>query len=130
MPEDTTIYREKLTDIAEVPAPDDLVQGVAVPSEIKLSVAGSYKRGELLMSSGENEFTTATSAGLAGAAEICILCRDCEVPAGTTMYTAGYFTGTFSAGSVVLSWETEANSHAALIDEIRASLRRKAIFLN
>lgn len=129
MPEDATLYRENLVGITEVPAPDNLVQGTARISEVKLSVAGSYKRGELLMSSGSNEFITATNGGLASAVEICILCRDCEVPESSTIFTAGYFAGTFSADSIVLSYETEANDHAELLSEIITTLRRRNIFI-
>ena len=129
MPEDATLYRQNLVGITEVPAPDNLVQGTARISEVKLSAEGKYKRGELLMSSGENEFVSATSAGLASAIEICLLCRDCDVPASSTVYTAGYFMGTFSGDSIVLSYETEANDHASLIAEVAATLRRRNIYI-
>ena len=129
MPEDVTLYRTKLVGITEIPAPDSLVQGTARISEIKLSVAGSYKRGELLLSMGENEFLPATAAGLASAIEICILCKNEEVPASSTVFTAGYFMGTFDADSVILSYETEADVHAELMAEIATTLRRRNLYL-
>lgn len=130
MPDEPTIYREELVQTIDVPPADDLVQGVTVASEIRISTAGEYKRGELMMSSGDNEFTSATKAGLASASEICILCHDCEIPEGKDYFTAAYFTGTFNADRIILSYETEANDHAALIEEVKTYIRRRAIFLN
>ena len=128
--EEATIYREKVSEVVEVPGADDLVQSRAVPSEIKVSIGGVYKRGELMMSNGDNEFMTATAAGLAGAQEVCILCRDCDIPNGQTLFTAGYFSGTFNADKVILSYESEGDDHAELIEAVKVSLRRRAIYFN
>ena len=127
--EEATIYREKLGEIVDVPAPDDLVQGATMTSEIKISTAGTYKRGELLISTGDNEFQTALPSNLQTAKEICILTRDCEVAEGNDYWTAGYFTGTFNGSAIVLSYETENDDHAELIAEVKVALRRCAIYI-
>lgn len=127
---EATIYHEKLSEIVDVPPPDELVQGSYVASEIQISAAGTYKRGELMMSSGSNVFVTATSAGLASASEICILSRDITVPSGEIAYAAGFFTGTFSPDSIVLSYEQDSDDHAELIGAVKEILRRRSIFFN
>ena len=130
MAEEATIYYEKKSEVIEVPAADDLVQGRAIPSGIKLSIGGKYSRGELLMSNGDNEFMTATATGLASAQEVCILCSDCEIPDGMTYFTAGYFSGHFNGDRVILSYETEADDHAELMDAVKVSLRRRALYFD
>ena len=127
-----TIYHTKAVDVSEIPAGHDLVLGSYMASEIQVTDEGAHKQGELLMSSGNNEFSSATSAGLASAVEICILTRDCDVAAeaeGVT-FASGYFMGTFNPNAIVLPYETEDDDHAELIAAIKTILRRHNIFLN
>ena len=126
---EATIYAEKLCETVDVPEPNNLIQGSCIAADIRLLTAGEYKCGELLMSSGNNEFVTATAAGVASAAELCLLTRDIEIPEGSVAIVCGYFEGTFSASSVVLSYETEENNHDTLIEAIRLPLRVKGIYL-
>ena len=126
---DETIYRDKYTQIMEVPAPDDLINGWYTSSNVKLTGECSLKRGTLLMSSGNNEFVPATNAGLESASEIAILCDDTELPAGESGLKAAYFSGDFLGTRIILPYETEEDNHAELIDAIRVALRKHSIMV-
>ena len=128
MAEDT-IYRDKYTQIMQVPAPDDLIHGWYTTSTVKLTGECSLKRGTLLMTSSGNEFTAATSVGVASAAEVAILCEDAEIPEGESMIKEAYFSGTFSGNRVILTYETEEDNHEELLEAIRIPLRKHSIML-
>ena len=130
MADEATIYHEEAVAVEGVCEPDSLVIGDCVASEIKISVAGEYKRGTLLMSNGENAFIPATSAGLGTATEICLLTRKTEVPEDNTVYTSGYFRGIFNPDAIILPYETESDTHSELIDAIKLTLRSRSIFIN
>lgn len=116
------------TEITEIPAPDDFIQGSYVYDLVTLGTPGNYKRGMLLMS-GDGGFVPATSAGSASAEELCIAAESISFTEGTSGIAA-YFSGTFNANRLILSWEQEGDNHSELIDAIRPSLRKHRLFLN
>lgn len=120
-------YR-KLTEITQIPAPDDLVQGRYTYDLVVLSEPGTYKRGMLLMS-GSGGFVPATSAGIAEAEELCICSENLEFSEGTSSVGA-YFRGGYNADRIILGWEQEGDVHSELIEEIRTALRKHGIFLH
>ena len=114
-----------------VPPPDELIagnKGAVYTDLIKLSAAGTYKRGTLLMA-GADGYVASTQAGLATAAGICILCDD--ITLGDTEYAEvpAYFEGEFNDGRVILPFEGEDDDHDTLIEAIREPLRKSKIFL-
>lgn len=118
-----TYYKDKYTQIMQVPAPDDLVNGWYTCAPVEVAGECALKRGTLLMGSGK-AFSAATSEGLASADEAAILCADAEVPAGQKAVREAYFSGEFLGSRVILPWETEEDDHGELIDGIRAALRK------
>ena len=130
MPDNTTEYRAKYTQVMQVPAPDDLITGWYTVSYIKLAGTGDILRGTLLMSTSAGTFTPATAEGAATADELCILCDDVlQLEEGQTAKTEAYFSGTFKASEVILTYETENDSHAELIEAVRASMRKHNLLL-
>lgn len=130
MPDNSTEYRAKYTQIMQVPAPDDLIHGWYTSSPIKLTGTGDILRGTLLMSTGSGTFTPAASAGLSGADELAILCDDVlALEEGMTAKAEGYFSGEFSGSRIILPYETEEDDHAELIDAIRVTLRKHSIMV-
>ena len=92
MPDNTTEYRAKYTQVMQVPAPDDLITGWYTVSYIKLAGTGDILRGTLLMSTSAGTFTPATAEGAATADELCILCDDVlQLEEGQTAKTEAYF---------------------------------------
>ena len=130
MPDNTTEYRAKYTQVMQVPAPDDLITGWYTVSYIKLAGTGDILRGTLLMSTSAGTFTPATAEGVSSADELCILCDDVlQLEEGQTAKTEAYFSGTFKASEVILTYETENDSHAELIEAVRASMRKHNLLL-
>ncbi len=129
MPDNTTEYREKLTEIMQVPAPDDLIHGWYTAAKILLTGPAELKRGTLMMTSGGNVFAPATSAGLSSAEELCILCDDAEIPEGESGVSNGYFSGEFLGTMVILPYETEADNHSELIETIKPTLRKHRLLV-
>ena len=116
-------YKEQLSSVVEVPANDELVQGIYTQTDKIILQSGEYERGALLMSGSDGTFTLATSEGYASASELCISCSDVIVPEGDTYDGAeGYFTGTFLADGVKLPEGVELSA-------IRAVLRKAKILL-
>lgn len=114
-----------------VPPPDELIAGNlgAVYTDIvRLSAAGDFKRGTLLMS-GADGYTSATQAGLATAAGICILCDDIAIGENEFAEVPAYFQGEFHAERVIFPFEDENDDHEAIVESIREPLRAKKIFL-
>ena len=130
MPDNTTEYRAKYTQVMQVPAPDDLITGWYTVSYIKLAGTGDILRGTLLMSTSAGTFTPATAEGVSSADELCILCDDVlQLEEGQTAKTEAYFSGTFKASEVILTYETENDSHSELIEAVRASMRKHNLLL-
>lgn len=131
MPDNTTEYRAKYTQVMQVPAPDDLITGWYTVSYIKLVGTGDiFMRGTLLMSTSAGTFTPATAEGAASADELCILCDDVFLlEEGQTAKTEGYFSGTFKVSEVILTYETESDSHSELMEAVRASMRKHNLLL-
>lgn len=94
-------YVEKLYDVEGIPAPDSLIAGGSVEvGVIKLTVAGEYVRGEVLMSSGDS-FVKATSGGISTAEELCVICHGITLSEGEETEIYAYFTGRFNGQSLV-----------------------------
>lgn len=128
MADDLAYYRKTLHEVYETPAHDELVQGWITRDMVEVTSSGEHKRGELLMT-GTEGFIPATKEGLASAKEVCILCSDRDIPDGMKAVSYAYFSGTFKASSVILSWETEEDNHDAEIEAIREVLRGHRIIL-
>ena len=114
-----------------VPPPDELIagnKGAVYTDLIKLSAAGTYKRGTLLMA-GADGYVASTQAGLATAAGICILCDDITIGENEYAEVFAYFEGEFNDGRVILPFEGEDDDHDTLIEAIREPLRKSKIFL-
>ena len=130
MPDNTTEYRAKYTQIMQVPAPDDLIQGWYTVSYIKLAGTGDILRGTLLMSTSAGTFTPATAEGAASADELAVLCNDVlGLEEGQTARAEGYFSGTFLGTELILAYETETDSHADLIEAVRGTMRKHNLLL-
>ncbi len=115
-------YEEKLYDVIEVPAGDSLIAGGCVEvGVIKLTTAGEYKRGEVLMSSGDS-FVKATSAGLSSAEEIVIMCNDLTFEDGDEGELWVYVSGRFNQNSLVYDESIE-------IADLESAMRKHKIFL-
>ena len=99
---DKTEYKMKLSEIEEIPAQDDLVQGDAETGGIYIDGAGVYKRGEVLMSDSNHHFVKATESGMSSADELCILSEDIEIDDESMAMTTGYFFGTYNQNRIIL----------------------------
>ena len=114
-----------------VPPPDDLIagsKGAVYTDIVKVSVAGEFKRGTLMMS-GEDGYVPSTQTGLATATSICILSEDIAVGENEYTETPAYFEGEFNDARVILPFEGEDDDHDALVEAIREPLRKAKIFL-
>ena len=129
--EKTQVEVQLVKDEGTIPPPDELIagdKGAGHVDIIKISAAGTFKRGTLLMS-GDDGYVASTQAGLATAAGICILCDDVTI--GDTEYAEvpAYFEGEFNDARVILPFEGEDDDHDALIEAVREPLRKAKIFL-
>ena len=129
--EKTQVEVQLVKDEGTIPPPDELIagdKGAVYTDIIKISAAGTFKRGTLLMS-GADGYVASTQAGLATAAGICILCDDVTI--GDTEYAEvpAYFEGEFNDARVILPFEGEDDDHDALIEAVREPLRKAKIFL-
>ncbi len=114
-----------------VPPPDELIAGnlgALYTDIVRLSAAGDFKRGTLLMS-GADGYTSATQAGLATAAGICILCDDIAIGENEFAEVPAYFQGEFNDSRVIFPFEGEDDDHEAIVEAVRETLRAKKIFL-
>lgn len=126
------LYKVNMSEEYDVPARDELIADVFTPTfagKMKISTAGEYVRGELMMS-GTGGFVSATKDGLASAEEICILCEDLILPDGQYAEVVGYFGGRFKAESVILPYETVDSVHAEELAAIEDILRKHKIFIS
>ena len=130
MPDNTTEYRAKYTQIMQVPAPDELIHGWYTVSYIRLTGTGDILRGTLLMSTNAGTFIPATAEGAASADELAVLCEDITgLQDGDVAKTEAYFSGTFLGTELILPYETEADDHSALIEAVRVPMRRHNLML-
>ena len=114
----------------QVPAPDELIHGWYTVSYIRLTGTGDILRGTLLMSTNAGTFIPATAEGAASADELAVLCEDITgLEEGNTAKTEAYFSGTFKASEVILTYETESDSHSELMEAVRASMRKHNLLL-
>ena len=114
-----------------VPPPDDLIagnRGALYTDIVKLSAAGTYKRGTLLMAGSEG-YIASTQAGLVTASGICILCDDTTVGENEFAEVPAYFGGEFNDAKVIFPFEGEDDDHDALIEAVREPLRKSKVFL-
>ena len=128
MPDNTTEYRAKYTQIMQ--APDDLINGWYTCAPIILTGTGYILRGTLLMSTSANTFTPATESGLASADELAVLCDDVlGLESGQTAKADAYFSGEFLAARVILAYETGEVLHSDLIEAIKPILRKHKLMV-
>lgn len=130
-PEKTQVATQLIKTGDTVPPPDNLIagnRGAVYTDIIKLSAAGDFKRGTVLMS-GADGYVASTQAGLATASGICILCDDITI--GDTEYAEvpAYFEGDFNDERVIFPFEGEEDDHDAIVEAVREPLRKAKIFL-
>ena len=114
-----------------VPPPDELIAGNkgAVDIDlIKIASAGTFKRGTLLMA-GSGGYVASTQAGLATAANMCILCDDVTIGADEFAEVPAYFSGDFNDARVIFPFEGEDDDHNEIVEAVREVLRVHEIFL-
>lgn len=131
MADPTAVTLELVKTECTVPPPDDLIAGnlgTTYADIVKLSVAGEYKRGTLLMP-GTGGYVPATQAGLSSATSFCILCDDVTIGENEYAETAAYFGGEFNESRVIFPFEGATDDHAAIVESARTPLRGCGIFL-
>lgn len=131
MAENTQVEFQKVQTEGIFPPPDDLIAGnlgVVYTDLIKLTSAGEFKRGTLLMSNSDG-YTISTLDGVKSADEVCILCDDVTIADSEFAEVSAYFEGEFNDARVILPFEGEDDNHAELIEAVRATLRGHKIFL-
>ena len=129
--EKTQVEVQLIKNEGTVPPPDNLIagnRGAVYTDIVKISSAGTFKRGTLLMA-GDDGYVASTQAGLSTAAGICILCDDVTIGENEFAEVPAYFEGEFNDARVILPFEGEEDDHDALIEAIRESLRKSKIFL-
>ena len=129
MSDSKTRYEKQLVENAEMNTRDELIVDSPRAAVIKISTAGTYKRGTVLMEgTTAGEYVTATAAGVKTKDSV-ILADDVEISASEYAECAAYYSGTFKADKVILSYETENDSHADLIAAVSNELRKQNILL-
>lgn len=129
MADTKTRYEKQLVDNAEMMTRDELIVDSPRAAVIKISTAGTYKRGTLLMEgTTAGEYVNATAAGVKTKDSV-ILADDVEISANEYAEAAAYYSGTFKADKVILPYEQETDSHADLIAAISNELRKQNILL-
>ena len=129
--EKTQVEVQLVKNEGTVPPPDNLIAGnvgAVYIDIVKISSAGTFKRGTLLMA-GADGYVASTQAGLATAAGICILCDDITIGENEFAEVPAYFEGEFNDIRVILPFEGEDDDHDTLIEAIREPLRKSKIFL-
>ena len=125
------VSKNLVSQIIEVD-PDDLISGSGANTgmyEVVLRTPGEYKRGELLMLSG-NQYVKATSAGVASAASLVLLCDDVTFSENEYAQEWAYSSGRFLGSKIVLPYETENDSHDELLESIKPVLMRMKIYID
>lgn len=131
MADKTQVEIQLIKDDGIVPPPDELIAGnlgAVYTDIIKLSSAGDFKRGTLLMA-GADGYIISTQAGLNTASGICILCDDITVGDNEFAEVPAYFEGDFNDAKVIFPFETEENDHDTIVEAVRETLRKHKIFL-
>ncbi|MBR1439362.1 MAG: hypothetical protein IJ587_12595 [Synergistaceae bacterium] len=129
--EKTQVEVQLVKNEGTVPPPDNLIAGnvgAVYIDIVKISSAGTFKRGTLLMA-GADGYVASTQAGLATAAGMCILCDDITIGENEFAEVPAYFEGEFNDIRVILPFEGEDDDHDTLIEAIREPLRKSKIFL-
>lgn len=131
MADPTQVSLELVKDECIVPPPDNLIavtHGSVYPDIVKITGAGEFKRGTLLMA-GADGYVASTKAGLSTAGSFCILCDDVTIGENEYAETAAYFQGEFNDSKVIFPFETAEDDHDELVELARDYLRRSKIFL-
>ena len=131
MADKTQVEFQLIKNEETVPAPDELIagnKGAVYIDLVKISTAGTFKRGTLLMAAGDN-YVASTQAGLATAAGICILCDDIAIADTEYAQVPAYFMGEFNDARVIFPFEGEDDDHDAIVEAVREVLRKNKIFL-
>ena len=131
MADKTQVEVQLVKNEGTVPPPDDLIagnRGAVYTDIIKLSSAGSFKRGTLLMA-GEDGYTPSTQVGINTASGICILCDDITIGDNEFAVVPAYFEGEFNDARVIFPFEGENDDHDTIVDAVRETLRKNKIFL-
>ena len=131
MPDKTPVTLRLVRTEGTVPPPDDLIagsKGAVYTDIVKISVAGDFKRGTLMMA-GADGYVASTQAGLATAGGICILSEDITIGENEYAETPAYFEGEFNDARVIFPFEGEDDDHDALVEAVREPLRKSKIFL-
>lgn len=132
MPDDKTpVTLQLVRNEGTVPPPDDLIagsKGAVYTDIVKVAVAGTFKRGTLMMSSADS-YIPSTQAGLATASGICILSEDITIGENEYTETPAYFEGEFNDARIILPFEGDSDDHDELIETIREPLRKSKIFI-
>ena len=127
---DDTFFKEKYSEITQIPPPDDLVNGWNTTAAILVSGSGDILRGTLLMKASDGGFVLATQTGIETAGELAVLCNDLiGLEEGVKAKARGYFYAEILSSRIILPYETEADDHAALIEAIRVPLRKHGLML-
>ncbi len=129
--EKTPVTLQLVRNEGTVPPPDDLIagsKGAVYTDIVKVAVAGTFKRGTLMMS-GNDGYVQATQPGLTTAGGICILSEDITIGENEYTETPAYFEGEFNDVRIILPFEGESDDHDALIEAIREPLRKSKIFI-
>lgn len=114
-----------------IPPPDDLIagsKGAVYTDIVKISVAGEFKRGTLMMT-GTDGYIPSTQAELSTANGICILSENITVGENEYAETPAYFEGEFNDARIIFPFEGENADHDALVESVRDVLRKAKIFL-
>ena len=129
MPDSKTRYERQLVETAEMMTRDELIVDSPKACIIKISTAGEFKRGTLLMEgTTAGEYVNATAAGTANK-DCVILADDVTISANEYAEAAAYFAGTFKSDRVILPYETANDSHVDLINAIANNMRKQNILL-
>lgn len=131
MPDKTPVTLQLVRTEGTVPPPDDLIagsKGAVYTDIVKISVAGDFKRGTLMMA-GANGYVASTQAGLATAGGICILSEDITIGENEYAETVAYFEGEFNDARVIFPFEGEDDDHDTIVEAVREPLRKSKLFL-
>ena len=131
MPDKTPVTLNLFRTEGMIPPPDDLIagsKGAVYTDIVKVSVAGEFKRGTLMMT-GTDGYIPSTQAGLATANGICILSETITVSENEYAETPVYFEGEFNDARIIFPFEGENDNHEELVESVRDVLRKAKIFL-
>lgn len=117
-----TTYIKKLSELEDIPAPDDLLAGSHKVFAISITGTGKMTRGTLMQSDGLNVFKKAQT-GFESAKELCILAEDIDFEDSESAVSIGYFDSELNASRIVLPEGT------VIDDEVIASLRQHGLYV-